>query len=221
VADWAAHVAREAERYRDGVERLPDDPDARQRQLVRIANAACGAGLASLMEGAVSDAREWFVRAAERYRESYEHAPPASYGRPIGAIKMRLLAGDAAGARDDARWALATGTAGAESPIGRYAGCLAALVLGDDGEASRLAIGLRAEDTFPAPVATALAGLATCDGELYRRGLEETLVSFEERDEYLEDVPVADTVLVLEELARPRGLVAGPRSAVLPEIGKD
>lgn len=221
--DWAAHIAREERRYCDGLERLPDDPDARQRQLVRVANAACGAGLALLMDGAADEARDWLIRAAERYRESYAHAPPGSYGRLIAVLKMRLLAGDLAGAADAARWTLDEGAARADSPIGRYAACLATLVLDDETEASALAAGLRAEpaDVFPASVATALAGLAACDPDLYRSGLERTLASFEQRDEYLEDVPVADTVLVLEKLARPRGLAAGPRSTVLPEIGKD
>ena len=37
--------------------------------------------------------------AAERYRESFADAPPGSWGRPIGAIKALLLAGDWDGAR--------------------------------------------------------------------------------------------------------------------------
>ena len=51
--DWAAHLAREESRYRDGEARLPDaeDADARQRQLTRLGNAAGGAGLALLMQG--------------------------------------------------------------------------------------------------------------------------------------------------------------------------
>ena len=36
--------------------------------------------------------------------------------------------------------------------------------------------------------------------------VEDVLESFETRDEYLEDVPVADTVLVLQALAAKRGL---------------
>jgi len=42
------------------------------------------------------------------------------------------------------------------------------------------------------------------------------LASFEARDEYLEDLPVADTVLVLQALARERGLDVPLRSPVLP-----
>ena len=42
------------------------------------------------------------------------------------------------------------------------------------------------------------------------------LESFETRDEYLEDVPVADTVLVLQALAERRGLRAELESALLP-----
>lgn len=218
MVDWATHMAREERRYRDGLARLPSDPDARQRQLVRVANAACGAGLASLMAGAEGDARDWLARAAERYRESYEDAPSGSYGRLIGAIKMRLLADDVAGARDDARWTLDEGAAEVGSPIGRYAACLAALVLGDDGQARRLAAGLQAEaeKAFPADVARALAGLAGGSPHLYRRGLEGTLASFEQRADHLEDVPVADTVLVLEALARPRELGVAPVSPLLP-----
>jgi hypothetical protein len=65
--DWPAHFDREEGRYRDGEARLPDadDPDARQRQLTRLGNAAAGAGLALLMQGRREDAREWFARAAE------------------------------------------------------------------------------------------------------------------------------------------------------------
>ena len=42
------------------------------------------------------------------------------------------------------------------------------------------------------------------------------LVSFEEREAYLEDIPVADTVVVLETLAAGRGLAAGLTSPLLP-----
>jgi hypothetical protein len=215
---WAAHERREAVRYRDGLARLPKDADARQRQLVRVANAASGAGLACLMDGRANEARLWFRRAAERYRQSYEGAPPDSFGRLIGSIKMRVLAQDREGLADDARWALSLAPGASESPIGRYAGVLARLGLGEDEAAFELARSLRGEpeERFPGAVADAVAGLAGADRELYADGLARTLRSFEERDAYLEDIPVADTVLVLEALAAARGLAVHPRSALLP-----
>ena len=42
------------------------------------------------------------------------------------------------------------------------------------------------------------------------------LESFETRDEYLEDIPVADTVLVLQALAARRELAAELESPLLP-----
>ncbi len=218
MSGWEEHVAREERRYRDGMERVPEDPDARQKQLTRVANAACGAGLAYLMDQRAEEARHWFVLAAERYRESFAHAPPESFGRLIGVVKMRLLAGDERGAAGDARWALEHVPPEARSPIGRYAACLAALVLRRDRAAAELAHSLQSEspDAFPRPVADALAGLATGDGDLYAAGLSGTLRSFEMREAYLEDVTVADTVLALEALAEPRGLARRPHSRVLP-----
>ena len=89
--DWAAHLEREQARYEDGESRLADtaDADARQRQLTRLGNAAGGAGLALLMQGRHDQSADWFRRAAARYRESFDDAPPESWGRPIGAVKSR------------------------------------------------------------------------------------------------------------------------------------
>ena len=139
-----------------------------------MGNAAGAAGLAELMGG--GDGRAWFARAADRYHQSWEHAPPESWGRPIGAIKARILAGDWNGAADDAR----------------------------------------ADETFPSEVADALAFLAADDAVGYVEAVEAVLESFETRDEYLEDMPVADTVLVLQALAARRGMAAKLESELLP-----
>jgi hypothetical protein len=218
MADWAAHVKRQAERYRDGERRLPDavDPDSRQRQLTRMGNAAGGAGFALLMEGRPDEAAEWLHRAAERYRESIIGAPPGSWGRPIGAMKALIIAGDWRGAEEAARWALELGAPEAESPIGRYAGSLALLVLGRDAEARPLAASLHERDDFPRDVAAALTALASADRPAYVLAVESVLDSFETRDEYLEDIPVADTVLVLQALAARRELRAELSSSLLP-----
>ena len=127
MSGWDEHVAREVARYEDGEARLPDEPDARQRQLTRMGNAAGGAGLALLMAGRGSEASAWLHRAAERYRESIADAPPGSWGRPIGAMKALVLAGDWPAAEEAARWGLELGAAESGSPIGRYAAALALL----------------------------------------------------------------------------------------------
>jgi len=217
VPDWAEQARREEERYRDGQGRLPDDdPAARQRQLTRLGNAAAGCALSHLMAGNTELAREWFARAAQRYHESFPLAPPGSWGRPIGILKARILAADWPGAESDATWTLDQGAADSDSPIGRYAAVLALLVLGRDEEARALADGLRARDDFPAPVGGALAFLAARDPLGYVEAVETVLRSFETRDEYLEDLPVADTVLVLQALAGRRGMAAGLSSPLLP-----
>lgn len=216
--EWAGHYERERDRYRDGEERLPeaDDSDARQRQLTRMGNAASGAGLALLMLGRGDEAREWFGRAAERYRESFADAPPGSWGRPVAMIKNRVLAGDWPGAEDEARFALDAGAESAESPIGRYAAALALLVLGRYADARVHADAIRVRDDFPAPVGDALATIAAEDPLGYVEAVEAVLESFETRDEYLEDIPVADTVLVLQALAARRLMAAELASPVLP-----
>jgi hypothetical protein len=216
--DWEAHAEREEGRYADGLSRLTDEPDARQKQLVRIAMAATGAGLARLMQGRRAEAVGWFARSAERFRESYADAPPGSWGRLIGAVKARMLAGDGEGAETDAAWALEQGPDRGESPIGRYAAVLAFLVLGRDEDATATAAPLVEEpdESFPRPVAEALAALAAGDGAAYGDAAARVLESFESRDEYLEDIPVADTVVVLQALAERRGIAAGLSSPLLP-----
>ena len=206
--DWAAHLEA----------RLPDaaDADARQRQLTRLGNAAGGAGLTLLMQGRPDEAGEWFRRAASRYRESFANAPPESWGRPLGAMKALVLAGDRPGADDAARWALAVGAGAAPSPVGRYAAAVALLVLGDDELARRHADAIRIRDDFPHDVGDALAYIAARDVLGYAAAIESVLASFEARDEYLEDLPVADTVLVLQALARERGLDVPLSSPLLP-----
>jgi hypothetical protein len=216
--DWDAHAEREEARYADGLDRLPGEADARQKQLVRMAMAATGAGLARMMQGRRAEAAGWFARSAERFRESYADAPPGSWGRLIGAVKARVLAGDFDGAEADASWALEQGSADGGSPIGRYAAVLALLVLARDEKAADASAPLldAAEEVFPRPVAESLASLAAGDPAAYRDAVARVLAAFESRDEYLEGVPVADTVIVLQALAERRGIAAELRSPLLP-----
>jgi hypothetical protein len=214
MTDWKALHERARERYEDGERRLPEEPDARQKQLTRMGNAAGAAGLTALMAG--GDGGEWFARAAERYRESWEHAPPESWGRPIGAIKSRILSGDWEGAVADSRWALDAGAGKSASPIGRYGAALASLVLEDWDGARVHADAARVDEAFPGEVADALAFIAAEDVVGYVEAVEDVLESFEQRDEYLESVPVADTVLVLQALAARRDMAADLQSEMLP-----
>jgi hypothetical protein len=208
---WSELVARGSARYADGEARLDGE------QLVRLGNAAYGVGLALLMEGRDDEARAWLARAAMRWRESWEHATPTSWGRPIGVVKARLLAGDELGAHEAAAWALTLGCIDAESPIGRYAATLALLVQERWEDARHLAASIRERDDFPHDVADALAMIAAHDVIGYVEAVESVVASFENRDSYLEDVPVADTALVLQALAQTRGIdVELPRSVVLP-----
>lgn len=215
--DWHERAWAAQARYEDGAARLPEAADERQRQLTRMANAAWAAGLSLLMQGRRGEAEEWLTRAAVAYRRSWEDAPPESWGRPIGALKSRLIAGDREGAREDALWALDAGAAGSESPIGRYAAGLAQLVLGKDAAAAALVRTLAGTEAIPPAVLDSLAALAASDGDTYESAIRALLADFEARKEFLEDVPVADTVLALQALAGERRLSARLASPLLPE----
>ena len=217
MADWEERATRARERFEDGATRLPEGADEGQRQLTRMGNAAWAAGLSLLMLGRRAEADDWLVRAAETYRRSWPDAPPGSWGRPIGAMKARLIAGDLDGGRTDARWALDAGASASESPIGRYAAALALLVLEDDAAAAAVVPTLSGAESIPPAVTATLGALAAGDAAGYATAISELVADFEARDEFLEDVPVADTVLALQVLAAERGLVVELTSAVLPE----
>ena len=134
----------------------------------------------------------------------------------IAILKARILAGDWDGAESDARWTLEQDAADAESSIGRYAATLALLVLGRDEEARVLADGLRTRDDFPQPVGDALAYIAAEDPLGYIDAIEAVLESFETREDYLEDLPAADTVVVFQALAARRDMAAELSSPLLP-----
>jgi len=195
--DWQHVAERERMRF-EGAE-----------SAVLRGNAAYGAGLALLVAGDLARSREWLERAAAEWRASWGDATPASWGRPIGVVKSLLLAGDDDAAAEAAEWAISLGCDGAESPIGRYAAALAFLVLGRDDDARRAADSIRARDDFPPDVADALAFVAAHDPVAYAEAVDSVLASFEQRDAYLEDVAVADTVLVLQLLAARRGIAPG------------
>ena len=208
---WKEQAAGATARYEGGEQR-----DLDQRQLTQLANAAWAAGMCLLMDGRGDESAAWLRRAAERYRESWDAgAPPDSWGRPIAAMKALLVAGD--DATPAARWALDAGAAEADSPIGRYAATLAYLVLGRDVDARMVAETIVDRDDFPREVADALLMIAGLDRTEYAVAVEDLLDDFERREEFLEGVRVADTVIVLQALAAARGMaVELPASDLLP-----
>jgi hypothetical protein len=125
------------------------------------------------------------------------------------------MAGDHEGARADASAAVDAGVLDAPGPIGGYCAALALLVLGRDEDAEVVAARIADEGLEPAAVADALCALARGDEPGYADARLAVLRSFEERDAFLEDVPVADTVLVLDALAHERGLDLPPLSSPL------
>jgi hypothetical protein len=189
--EWGAVAERARARYE------------RAGTAVLRGNVGYATGLALLMAGSPDEARGWFERAA--------------WGRPIGVVKALLLAGDDEGASAAAEWALSLGCEDAESPIGRYAATLALLTLGRFEQARPQAGSLRERDDFPRDVADALASIAAGDLVAYAEAAASVLASFETRDQYLEGVAVADTLLVLHALAARRGIAPDlPESPVLP-----
>jgi hypothetical protein len=216
MVDWGELAAGAEARHEDGLARVPEGADERQRQLTRTGNAAWAAGLSHLMWGRRDQGARWLVRAAECYRESWADAPPGSWGRPIASLKARLIAGDLGGARTDAAWALDAGAERSDSPIGLYAAALARLARGEDPEAARLAARLRGREGFPPAVADSLDALARGDAGGYAAAVRDLLADFEAREAFLEDVPVADTLLALQALADERGLAVELTSPMLP-----
>ena len=203
--DWQAKLAwAGAEHERRLVAAL--GPDEREDlRLAGIAGASWAAGLAALMLGRDGEARDRLRRAADEYDASWRAAPPESWGRPIAMIRCRLMAGDHEGARADASAAVAAGVLDAPGPIGGYCAALALLALRRDQDAGIVAARI-ADGLEPASVADALGTLARADGAAYVAARLAVLRSFEEREAFLEDVRVADTVLVLDALAAARGL---------------
>jgi len=181
-------------------------PDEREDfRLAGIAGASWAAGLAALMLGRDDEARVRLLRAAGEYETSWRAAPAGSWGRPIAMIRCRLMADDHHGARADASAAVSAGVLDAPGPIGGYCAALALLALGRDEDAGIVAARI-ADGLEPASVADALGALARADGAAYVAARLAVLRSFEEREAFLEDVRVADTVLVLDALAAARGL---------------
>ena len=212
MTDWGSVAAAKQARYE------AQHGELDERALVRLGNVAYAAGLALLMAGS-AEAAPWLDRAAARWRESWDRgAATDAWGRPVGALKAALLAGDERSVDELARWTLSLEPVDAASSIGLYAATLALLALGRFDEAAAPAATLRVRDDFPADVAGALTAIADGDHARLSAAVGSVVRSFETRHDFLEDVRVADTALVLQALARRRGLDSElPPSAFLPQ----
>ncbi|CAB4868820.1 unannotated protein [freshwater metagenome] len=173
----------------------------------------------ALFDGDADLARRSLRAAAVVYRESWTLAPPGSWGRLLGMLKAAVLA-DPELAASCARYALdALNAAGAadESPPTAYVAALCAVIHGDDAQALRAIEGMRTGSPAFVRTAAAIEALARGDAAAYAQALGEIVRSFETRDEHLSGVAIADTAMMLERLAQPRGLAAVPGpSPVLP-----
>ena len=178
---------------------------------MREAIAADGEAHRALLDG--RDAREPLRRAAARYRESWEAAPPRAFGRLVGFAKASILAGD-----DPSPYVRGQLGDEADSPAAQWALALAALAAGDDDAAGRAAEGMRGASEAFERAADAVAALATGDRDGYGAALRAIVADFEGREQHLTVVPIADTALVLERLAEPRRLAVHPASGLLPPV---
>jgi predicted CoA-binding protein len=175
---------------------------------MREAIAADGEAHRALLAG--HDARPALRRAAERYRASWEAAPPGSYGRLVGYAKASILAGE--NPLPYVRDQLGPGD---RTPPACWARALAYLADGNDARAVRAAEGMYKGSEAFGRAADAVTALADADRDGYRAAIAAIVADFEARDDHLTGVPIADTALVLDRLAEARGLAAHP---VLPHV---
>lgn len=171
----------------------------------------------ALLAGDHDGARAAFADAAELYRESWEVAPPSAYGRLVGMLKSAVLAG--AGAVSEARYVQAAlAEADAESVTASYARALAALILGDDRDAALWAGRMGAGGDAFARTGEAIGALAVGDSGRFADALRAIVRDFEARTEHLTGVAIADTALMLSQLAARRGMAVAMQSPVLPAL---
>ena len=128
-------------------------------------------------------------------------------------MKSRLIAGDLEGA-ETTRAGRSTCRGLSRSPIGRYA---AASRTSCSEKTCCLRAGRDAQRSgwLSAAVTESVATLSAGDASGYDAAIRALVADFEAR-RFLEDTPVADTVLALQALARERGFEAALESPLLP-----
>jgi len=186
------------------------------QQLLEGAIATEGEAHRALLAGDVEAAAEGMRATADLYRESWEAAPPRSFGRLVGMLKAAVIAGAAGDAAAYARRELPEDSA--DSPASWYALGLAALIEGDDDVAARAADAMEEGSEAFGRAARAMRALANRDRDGYSDAVAAIVADFESRDAHLTGVAIADTALMFERLAEQREMAARPQSQVLPSI---
>jgi hypothetical protein len=176
-------------------------------QHLNAALAAEAEAYRALLAG--EDAGPALGRARDAYLASHAESGPRSWGRLLGALKMAILAGD--GAEAIARQAVEEAR-DAGSPASAYVRALAQVTLGEAPDVEAM---LAEGDSF-ARTGRALAALASGDRQGYAAALAEIMADFEAREQHLSGVAIADTALVLERLAEPRGMAVRPAGPLIP-----
>lgn len=189
-------------------------PDGEHKELMFEALAREAEGQRALLDGDDAHGRALMLAAAALYRRSWELAPPASYGRLVGALKAAIIGGDAA---EIAAYARTQVDDPPPSSAAAYVLVLACLVGGDDLTAAAATRLMRegASDAFVRAADAALA-LARGDAAGYALAVQAIVSDFESRDRHLTGVPIADTALMFERLAERRGIGTGIESRLLP-----
>ena len=183
--------------------------DGEHRDLMLAAIAAEGEAHAALLAGDGEQAADAYARAVENYRASWALAPPKSYGRLVGLLKAAVLGGDPQAAAKEVRAALDGDEDAAGSPVASYVLAVAALILEDDDAVAPLADVMDPRGGAFERTATAMRALAARDGAAYADALAAIEADFAAREEHLTGVAIADTAIMLELIARERGLGSG------------
>lgn len=173
-------------------------------------------GQRALLAGERDAARAAFGSAADLYSRSWDEAPPRSYGRLVGMLKASILADEAASRADSVRKALRSDESSIGSPTAAYARALAALIVGDDDDARRWSEAMDAGSDAFGRTSRAIAALARRDERAYGAAVREIVHDFQQRQDHLTGVPIADTAVMLERLAADRGMASRVRSPLLP-----
>ena len=190
--------------------------DGEHRDLMLAAIAAEGEAHAALLAGDGEKAADAYARAVESYRASWALAPPKSYGRLVGLLKAAVLGGDPHAAAKEVRAALDGDVDAAGSPVASYVLAAAALILEDDAAVAPLADVMDPRGGAFERTATAMRALAARDGAAYADAVAAIEADFAAREEHLTGVAIADTAVMLELIARERGLGSGLDSPLVP-----